>query len=239
MVRRKKIFGWSFLLIFLTCILTWIGYLLTVDFMNQLTASLFSPPAETATVTGWIKQKGLIAAGWIFHLVSKIFAFYLAFLVAYTLTTPGYAFLSAAAEKLHAGKHFDPDAEFNLPGVLRDIFEGVKIAAFGVVVTLAALFVNFIPGIGQALVFILYTYYSALMFVDYPASRRRWSLAKKLKWLRTHSSPAFRLGVLPALVSMIPFVNVFAMALLFPVLTVHTTLNFSEIELAKKIDQIP
>jgi CysZ protein len=72
------------------------------------------------------------------------------------------------------------------------------------------------------------------MFVDYPASRRGWSLGRKLHWLRTHSSPAFRLGVLPALISMIPLLNIFAIALIFPLLTVHSTLNFSAIELAKK-----
>jgi CysZ protein len=72
------------------------------------------------------------------------------------------------------------------------------------------------------------------MFVDYPTSRRSWSLGRKLRWLRTHSSPSFRLGVLPALISMIPVVNIFAIALLFPLLTVHTTLNFSAIERAEK-----
>ena len=51
---------------------------------------------------------------------------------------------------------------FPLAGFFADIFEGIKIAFFGIVVTIAALFVNFIPGIGQAVVFLLYTYYSAL-----------------------------------------------------------------------------
>ena len=114
------------------------------------------------------------------------------------------------------------------------MFEGIKIAVFGIVVTIVALFINFIPGIGQAAVFLLYTYYSALMFIDYPASRRRWSLGEKIGWLRNQSSPAFRIGVLPALVSMVPLLNIFAMALLFPILTIHATLNFSAIELAKK-----
>ena len=97
-----------------------------------------------------------------------------------------------------------------------------------------ALFLNFIPGIGQASVFLLYTYYSALMFIDFPASRRRWSLGRKIHWLQNHSSSAFRIGILPAFVSMIPIVNIFAMALLFPLLTIHATLNFSTIQVAQK-----
>jgi CysZ protein len=72
------------------------------------------------------------------------------------------------------------------------------------------------------------------MFIDYPASRRRWSLGRKILWLRTHNTRALRIGVLPALISIIPVVNIFAIALLFPLLTIHATLNFSAIELAEK-----
>lgn len=234
MFRRKKLFGWSFLLFLITITLTWIGYLVTVDFMDDLTGNFLVNAPATDTVWGWIKHKGWLVGSWLFLFVSRIVAFYIAFLLAYSLTTPGYVFLSTAAEKLYAGEHFDADAGFSVLGFFADIFEGIKIAVFGIFVTVVALFVNFIPGIGQAIVFLLYTYYSALMFLDYPASRRRWSLGRKLSWLRTYSSPAFRLGVLPAVISMIPVVNIFAIALLFPLLTIHATVNFSAIELAGK-----
>jgi len=232
--RNRKIFGWSLILVLITCGLTWVGYLLTVDFMDDLTGNLMAAAPDSSTVWGWIKYKGWIVGGWLYHLISRILAFYLAFLLAYSLTTPGYSFLSAAAEKIHAGEYFDPDAAFTLSGILTDIFEGLKIALLGILITVLALFLNFIPGVGQAAIFLLYTYYSALMFIDYPASRRRWGLRKKLGWMRESSSPAFRIGVFPALISMIPILNIFAMALLFPVMTVHATLNFSAIELAKK-----
>lgn len=231
---RKRLFGWSSVLFLITITLTWIGYLVTVDFIDQLTGNFTAAAPATGSILGWIKYSGWLVSSWLFLIVSRIVAFYLAFLLAYSLSTPGYVFLSIAAEKMYAGKDFDAEANFSVAGFFADIFEGIKIAFFGILVTIAALFVNFIPVIGQAVVFLLYTYYSALLFVDYPASRRRWSLGRKLRWLRTHSSPAFRLGVLPALVSMIPLVNIFAIALLFPLLTVHTTLNFSAIELAGK-----
>ncbi len=234
MFRRKKLFGWSFLLFLITIVLTWIGYHITVGFIDQWTGNFTATAPAADGILGWIKHQGWVVATWLFLIVSRIVAFYLAFLFAYSLTTPGYAFLSTAAEKLYAGEHFGADEGFSVAGFLSDIFEGLKIAFFGILVTIAALFVNFIPGIGQILVFLMYTYYSALMFVDYPASRRRWSLGRKLGWLRSHSTPALRLGILPALISMIPLVNIFAIALLFPLLTVHTTLNFSAIELAEK-----
>lgn len=233
MFRRKRLLGWSLLLVLITFALTWVGYVFSIDLITGFTGNFFAHPPDSGTVIGWIKFKGWLVAGWLFNVISRIVSFYLAFLLAYTITTPGYAFLSTAAEKLYAGELFDADENFTLGGFFVDILEGIKIAFFGILVTVAALFVNFIPGIGQVAVFLLYTYYSALMFIDYPASRRRWSLGRKLGWLQYHSAPSLRIGILPALVSMIPIVNIFAMALLFPVLTIHATLNFAAIELQK------
>ena len=68
-------------------------------------------------------------------------------------------------------------------GVATDLVEGVKIGLYGILVSLAALFVSFIPVIGLVIVFLIYTFYSALMFIDYPASRRRWTLGRKITWL--------------------------------------------------------
>ena len=234
MMGHKRLIGYSFLLFIITVVLTGVGYLLTVDFINDYTGNFFTNAPAADSIWGWIKHKGWLVSSWLFLIVSRIVAFYLAFLLAYSMTTPGYVFLSTATEKLHAGEHFDPDASLTLLGFLRDVIEGIKIAILGIAVTVIAIFINFIPGIGQAAVFLLYTYYSALMFVDYPASRRRWSFGQKIRWLQNHSSPAFRIGILPAFISMIPLVNIFGMALLFPILTIHTTLNFSAIELAKK-----
>ena len=110
---------------------------------------------------------------------------------------------------------------------MTDLIEGVKIGLYGILVSLAALFVSFIPVLGLVLVFLIYTFYSALMFIDYPASRRRWTLRRKINWLVDNRNLAFRLGFLPAVLSMVPLLNIFLMAVLFPVLTIHATLNFA------------
>lgn len=233
MLRSKRLVAWSGFLILLTMALTWGGYLLTVDFVDGLTGNFFLVQPETVGIWGWIKYLGWEVMKWLFLIVSRIVAFYLAFLVAYSLSAPGYAFLTTAAEKRYVGEAFEEDAALNLKGMVIDLLEGLKIALFGVVVTVVALLVNFIPGVGQIAVFLLYTYYSTLMFVDYPTSRRRWSLGRKLGWLQQHGGPSFRLGVFPALVGMVPVLNIFLMALLFPLLSVHTTLNFAAIEKAK------
>lgn len=232
---KKRLLGWSLILFLATIFFTWIGYQLSVGFVDGLTSSFFNTPPETTTILGWLKYSGWIVGKWLYLFISRIAAFYIAFLLAYTLTSPGYGLLSTSAEKLQAAEHFEDDGGTTIRGLALDLYEGFKIALFGILVTIAALVANFIPLFGQIFAFLLITYYSALMFLDYPASRRRWSLGRKLSWLKTHSGHSLRLGLLPALVSMVPIVNIFLMALLFPFLTVHATLNFTNLELQGQV----
>lgn len=230
LLRSPRILGWSVLLVLLTFALTWGGYLLTVGYVDGLAAGFFQQAPESVGIWGWMKHLGWQVMKWTFFIISRIVAFYLAFILAYTLSAPGYVFLSSAVERKQRGKDFEEDAAFTLKGVVTDILEGLKIGVLGLLVTLAALTVSIVPILGQVIVLLLYTYYSTLMFVDYPTSRRRWSLGRKIGWLRRHGRAAFLLGILPALVSLIPVVNIFLMALLFPLFTVHVTLNFSALE---------
>ena len=230
LLGRKQLLGWSVVLIALTVVLTWAGFLLTTGLVDHYTASFFDDGPARQGWWGYIKYGGWLAAKYLYVLVTRIIAFFLAFLLAYTLTTPFYSFLSNSAEKIFWGKEFKEDDGFSLAGIAKDLFEGAKIALFGLLVTIVALAVGFVPIVGQLAVFLIYTYYSALMFVDYPASRRRWGLGKKLFWLRHYSGHTLRLGLIPAAVSMIPLLNVFLLAFIFPLFTVHATLNFSAVE---------
>lgn len=217
-------------MVVLTFALTWGGYLLAVGFVDGQTAGFFQQAPEAAGIWGWTKHLGWQVMKWTFFLVTRIVAFYMAFMLAYTLSAPGYIFLSSAAEKKYAGNAFENDAALSLRGILTDMLEGVKISVLGLLITAVALAVGFIPLFGQIAVLFFYTCYSALMFIDYPASRRRWSLGRKMGWLRRHGRLTFHLGLLPAVVSLVPIVNIFLMALLFPLFTVHATLNFSALE---------
>jgi CysZ protein len=51
--------------------------------------------------------------------------------------------------------------------------------------------------------------------------------------VKTNHRSALRIGIFPAIASIIPVLNIFLMALLFPLMTVHTTLNFLAIEKAE------
>ncbi len=229
-LRHPRLLGWSLLLVGITVCLSWLGYYFAVDCMDRLTEHFFSSVEAGDSFWGWLERKALSVGEWLYRLFSRFFAFYLSFLLAYSLTTPGYAFLSLASEKMYAGADVDPEDAWSLKGLCLDLLEGLKMVCLGLVVTLIAVVINLVPGLGQIAVFLLYTFTAALMFLDYPASRRRWVLKKKLSWLLQHPGPSFRLGLLPAVVGMIPVVHIFLMALLFPILTVSATLNFLSIE---------
>lgn len=229
LLRHKSLLGWSSLLVLITIILTYAGFQLSVHYIEMFTGDFFFTAPEKVGVLGWLKYSGWLVSKYLFSFFSHVVSFYLAFLLAFSLTTPGYVFLSKATENKQIGKSNDNNT-FSIKTILIDLFEGIKIGAFGVLVAIAAIIVSFIPLVGQVIVFFMYTYYSALMFLDYPTSQRGWSLGSKINWLREHNTISFRIGFLPALVSMIPILNIFLIALLFPVLTVHTTLNFNRIE---------
>ena len=230
LLRSKRLLAWSIALFLATVGLTAAGYQLSTEYVDSFATGFLVTPPEPETTLGWIKFQWWKAGKMLFFIITRVIAFYLAFLVAYCLTTPGYAFLSGAVEKIQSGRDPGAGEGMGLIAILVDIFEGVKIALFGVLITVVALIVNLVPGLGQGAVFVLYAFYSALMFIDYPTSRRRWSLGRKIGWLRQHSGTALRIGLLPAAVSMIPILNVFLLSLLFPLFTIYSTLNFSAIE---------
>ena len=226
LLRHIRLLGWSFLLVAATAILTWFGYFETTQLIDKFTGNFFQLPPEGVGILGWLKVQGWVVLKYLFLLISRIAAFYLAFLSAYCLTTPGYVFLSGMTEKIYHRKTGQQASGFSPQRILVDLLEGLKIGAVGILVTIAALAINFVPVVGQLLVFLLYIFYSTLMFIDYPASNRSWTLGQKIGWVTRNYHRSFRLGIFPALISMIPVINILFMALLFPLFTIHATLNF-------------
>ena len=218
------------MLVVMTGVFTWMGYHLSVKLIDTITVTCFSTPPVVEHLWHWPLLWGWTAIKWIFLVLSRVVSFYLAFVLAYCLTTPGYVFLSTWAGNLYTERAEHGEAMFTLAGIFIDLWEGMKIGGVGLLVTVAALLANLIPVIGQVTVFILYVFYSALLFVDFPASRYRWSLGKKIHWVWQYRNQCFRLGLLPAVISIIPGLNIFLMALFLPLFTIHTTLNFLAIE---------
>jgi len=221
-----RLIWWSLLLVAATAFLTWLGYHEAIGLVDGLVGSFFTEAPAHQGVEGWSMFIGWFVIKYLFLFFSRAAAFYFAFLAAYCLTTPGYVLLSAATEKIYLGQSRQKAGPFKPLVILLDLWEGLKIGVVGLVVTGAALCLNFLPVVGQILALLLYIFYSALMFVDYPASNRHWSLGQKINWLKDNPLASFRLGIIPALISIIPVINIFVNALFFPLFTVHTTLNF-------------
>ena len=230
LLKSPQLLGLSMLLVLLTGALTWLGYLEAIHLVDTWTAPFFQHPPQHDGWIGWLLGKGWVAVRYLFLAISRITAFYLAFLIAYCCTSPGYVLLASATEKKYSAPALAPEDGWHLGTILTDLLEGFKIGLIGLLVTVLALILNFIPVAGQGLVFLLYAFYSALMFIDYPASNHHWSLGRKIDWIRRHKDRAIRLGLLPALISLIPILNILFMALFFPLFTVHTTLNFLAVE---------
>lgn len=228
--RHPKVLSTSFILVISTGLLTWLGAYGSLAFIDSLVGDFFAhaPSVEhfwqMPMVWGWVVLR------WLFLLVTRIIAFYLAFLLAYSLTSPGYVFLSFLTGNRYSGQVKEGEATMTVKGFFVDLWEGLKIAVVGVLATIVAFAVNFLPVIGQAMAFLIYVFYSSLMFIDFPSSRYRWTLGQKMGWINSHRGQALRMGLLPAAISMIPLINVFFMALLFPLFTVHSTLNYLNIE---------
>ncbi len=230
LLRHPKLLLVSSALVVSMGLLTWLVASETLGLIDSLTGHFFTNAPDVQGFWSHPAHWGWVVLHWLFLITSRVIAFYLAFLLAYCLTSPGYVLLSFLAGNRFTGKARAGEAAMTFTGFAVDLWEGIKIGMVGILATTLAFIVNFIPIIGQALAFLVYTYYSALMFIDFPASRYRWHLGQKVGWVFRNTRASFLLGVLPAAITMIPVLNIFLMALLFPVFTVHTTLNYLIIE---------
>ncbi len=166
----------------------------------------------------------------VYVIVARILAFYISFMVAYTCSAPFYSILSTMTEKRFNGFSIDENEPLFSAKLLTDIVEALKLTLMVFLLAVVAFFLNWIPLFGQLLSFVLFIFMNALIFVDYAASRRRWTLGRKFDWLVRNKGLSVRIGLIPTAASMIPFFNIFLMVFLFPFFTVYGTLNFLLVE---------
>lgn len=195
------------------------------SWFSSLTVSFFSKPPVLDAFFDYIYYAGWWIIKVLFKGIVIIVSFYISFVISYTTCSPLYSFISIIAEDIHFGKP-DDNADFNFEGVVEDVFQAMKIAGITVLLSIGAFFINFIPVIGQIMAIAIYVWANSLMLIDFPASRRRWKMKRKLLWTKKNPVASLRIGALPTLLSMLPFINIILIAFLFPLLVVHSTLNF-------------
>lgn len=203
------------------------------SWFNSLTVSFFNKPPELKAFLDYLIYGGWWIVKVLFKAIVIIVSFYVSFVISYTVCSPLYSFISIIAEDIHFGKP-DDDADFTFEGIVEDVFQAMKIAGVTVVLSIVAFVINFIPVVGQIMAVGIYVWANSLMLIDFPASRRRWAMKRKLLWTKENPIASMRIGTLPTLLSMIPFINIIFLAFLFPLMVVHSTLNFVAYENRKQ-----
>ncbi len=171
----------------------------------------------------------------LFTVFLKVVAFYLSFLIAYTVTAPLYQFVSIITEDLFRGKKVKEDAVPDFEEMFGDLKQAALLSVMVFGVTIVALIANFIPFFGPFICFAVLCFSSALLIIDFPTSRLGWDLRQKIEWLAAHPFDTIRFGLFPALISFIPIISPFIMGIVSPLLIVHGTLNFVLMEESRKL----
>ncbi len=224
-ISRPQLFAWTVVLLSLTALLTFLGYSLLISWFEDVVGTFFKTAPKGAVV-----RAGWYILLWLYLIATRLIAFYIALLVSYSLTSPGYMFLSGSTEKLVAGGSMEDSEGFDWSVAIDDFIEGVKIAVLGIGVSIVLFFVSFVPVLGIVTAFTVLVFYSALLFIDFPSSRRHWTLSQKMSWIYRYPVESLRLGFLPAVIGMVPVFNVLFIALFFPLFVVHATRVFLLVE---------
>jgi CysZ protein len=188
---------------------------------------LMSPLAAEA----WYWQVLYYVAAVMVTILLLVLVFFLFSLLATAIAAPFNELISEKTESLVRG--IFQDTPFSVTSLLRDSARGIghSLAILGtyIGVLVVSLPLLLIPVVGHVLFAAIGTLLSAYMFayefLGCSMDRRRYSLAEKRKFIRSHlrSSLGFGLGI--ALTASIPFVNV----LLLPAAAVGGTLLFLEL----------
>lgn len=207
--------------------------LLSIFFYHQITSfvtiktlGFFEVAPAGEGLFSWIYHILKVVSAFLFKMVVNVLSFYLAFVVAYALTSPLYSFISIIAEDIYFGKPKD-DAEFSIPGIIEDIKQALKVTLAAFALGIIAFFAGFIPVLGQLTALVVCFFMNALLIFDFVTSRRRWNFVNKSKWLIFHPALTLKTALLPTLISFIPVLNTILTAFLFPVFVVHATMNFA------------
>ena len=225
LLKHPQLLALTVILLAATILITFLGYSVIILFFEDLTRAFFKTAPAGTSVFDALYRFGWHVLLWLYIISTGLIAFYIALLVGYSITAPGYMFLSNSTEKIdETGSMEGESFEFDM--LVDDLIEGLKIAGMGILTAIFLFFITFVPIFGIIVAFIVLMFYSTLMFIDFPASKRHWTLSQKFQWVYKHPIISARLGFIPALVGMIPIFNIVFIAFLFPLLTVHTTRNF-------------
>lgn len=178
--------------------------------------------------TGWLSwlwigpaQLGLALLGAVLFLAAAALCLVVAFAMASVLASPFHDELAARVERLVSGRVLEPAASG--PGVLvRDAARALReelrriffFASLAVPIGTLGLLVPPAQVVTAPALFGLTLFFLPLDYASYCLDRRRYSFARKRRWLRAQAPAALGFGMAAFLACVIPGANLLAMPLL-------------------------
>ncbi|HDT11399.1 MAG TPA: EI24 domain-containing protein, partial [bacterium] len=196
-------------------------YHMIFSFINGLAAPFYSIPPMIEEFHHYFYFAGWAVFKFFFKASVTIFIFYITFMIAYLISSPLYSFISFVSENIFKGNTAEEDNEFILDYVAEDILQGLKMTAVALSVTVYLFFINFIPVIGQIMVFVSYILLNTILIIDFTATRKEWNFVSRILWMKDNPLITLLIGGSLTFVAIIPLANNILAAFLIPFLVVY------------------
>ncbi len=166
--------------------------------------------------TSWLHAAiGVLSAVAVIFLLGWSFAW-----VYLTMTSPFQDFISAAVEReIHGVAGPEPEG---WKGFLRSIWQSVVQAIVLTLLTLIFLVIGLVPLLGAIVFFLWSAFALGYAFVSIPSGRMAQRFSERLAFVRCHRGAVLGLGVVIAILSLIPILNVICL----PVFVIAGTLLY-------------
>jgi CysZ protein len=169
--------------------------------------------------TSWLQALiGVLCAVAVIFLLGWSFAW-----VYLTITSPFQDFISAAVEReVHGSAGPEPEG---WKGFLRSIWQSVVQAIVLTLLTLIFLVIGLVPLLGAIVFFIWSAFTLGYAFVSIPSGRMAQRFSERLAFARRHRGAVLGLGVVIAITSLVPILNVICL----PIFVIAGTLLYLDV----------
>jgi len=212
LLRAPRILLWLIPPLVITLLIDVLALYVGYDWLCAWMKSLL--PASWQS--GWLQALiGVLSAAAVIFLLGWSFAW-----VYLTITSPFQDFISAAVEReVHGVAGPEPEG---WKGFLRSIWQSVVQAMVLTSLTLLFLIVGLVPILGAIAFFLWSAFALGYAFVSIPPGRMAQRFSERFAFVRSHRGAVLGLGVVIALVSLVPILNVICL----PVFVIAGTLLY-------------
>ena len=212
LLRAPRILLWLIPPLLITLLFNVLAFYFGYGWLNSWMKSLLPQSWDAAWLQALI---GVLCAVAVIFLLGWSFAW-----VYLTITSPFQDFISAAVEReIHGTAGPEPEG-WN--GFLRSIWQSVVQAIVLTLLTLIFLVIGFVPLLGAIVFFIWSAFALGYAFVSIPPGRMAQRFSERLAFVRRHRGAVLGLGVVIAITSLLPILNVICL----PIFVIAGTLLY-------------